>query len=92
MDTKELEKMKSIQNQSQNDHRGNQDYYPRDPGYVSPGDRPRWADPLTLNFDAHGLPLFFQILFFLFQKCDYKLVKLKEEFWRKYQFRLFSIY
>lgn len=41
MDTKELEKMKSIQNQSQSDHRGNQDYYPRDPGYVSPGDRPR---------------------------------------------------
>lgn len=41
MDTKEIAKMNSIQNQGPSDLRGNQDYYSRDPGYVSPGDRPR---------------------------------------------------
>ncbi|XP_063437039.1 tight junction protein ZO-1-like isoform X2 [Mytilus trossulus] len=43
MDTKDLEKLKSVQP----DHRGNQEYYSRDPGYVSPGDRPRTDDELN---------------------------------------------
>ncbi|CAC5411802.1 TJP1 [Mytilus coruscus] len=50
MDTKDLEKLKSVQP----DHRGNQEYYSRDPGYVSPGDRPRGGSQDANDSDDRG--------------------------------------